>query len=373
MVYVEHCVNCESHGYHTRHRSEVYLQHFQQLQESIVTLCPELSVQANVVPAELETRFYSPEDPRWKGIKPVGRYRFPRVGAFEVVFRGRTVFSKLDGGLWPNNRAVARKVRDLLDGVEPLLEDQRPATRSLATRQGKRGDSGLPSVRSHDAFPPAPRGQFSHTEPLSLSQPAPSYTTEEIPVDLQLHTKGNHEVPQTNDTGRRQTVTMKCDNPEVLQVPDYPLIIEPGATIHIPLIFAESPVETVRKCVAFLYIDGKVAECLKFTVFYKEYANPADKVLEGCSHITLPLDQKVKRHFSYVNHTEVEQHVQFLSSDKQFLKVKKPEVTVLPGEAMRVDVKFKKVKEPGTHRLALDVLVDGKQGPVYEFEATYGN
>jgi len=55
------------------------------------------------------------------------------------------------------------------------------------------------------------------------------------------------------------------------------------------------------------------------------------------------------------------------------LKVKKQEVTVLPGEGVRVDVKFKKVKEAGTHRLALDVMVDGKQGPVYEFEATYGN
>lgn len=345
-------------------------------------MCPEVNVQENVVPAELENRFYSPEDPRWRGLKPVGRYRFPRVGAFEVVFRGRIVFSKLDGGLWPNNRTVSRKIRDLLDGVEPedLQESQRPATRSLSTRQGKRGDSNLPSVRSHDAFPTAPRGQFSHTEKLSASQPLAgelgmpgSYVTEEIPVELHLNMKGNHEVPQTNETGRRQTVTMKCDDEALLQVPDYPLLIEPGATIHIPLIFAESPVETVRKCVAYVYIDGRVAECLKFTVFYKEYTNPADRVLEGCSHMTLPLDTKVKRHFSYVNHTDTEQHVQFLSSDKQLLKVKKQEVTVLPGEGVRVDVKFKKVKEAGTHRLALDVMVDGKQGPVYEFEATYGN
>lgn len=370
FVYIEHwyfppSINCENHGYHTRHRSEVYQKHHELIRESILHDCPDLKILENVVPPELENRFYSPDDPRWRGIKPVGRYRFPRVGAFEVVFKGRIVFSKLDCGFWPNNRLIARKIRDLYDGVEPddqLTPDHRPATRSLSTRQGKRSDPNLLSHRSGDAFPMP-----------DFPPPPGSFVTEEIPVELHLNTKGNHEIPQTNDTDRPQKVLLKCEDTHLLQVPLQPFTIHPGGTVSIPLVFTESPVETVKKCTAYLYIDGKVAECLKFTVFYKEYINPANRVIEGNSSFTIPLNQKLKKHISYVNHSDAEQHIRFDSSDTHYLKVKKHEVTVLPGEAVRADVKFKKVKEPGTRKLVLTVRVDERQGPVYEFDVTYGN
>jgi hypothetical protein len=40
-----------------------------------------------------------------------GRVRFPRIGAFEVWFGGKYVFSKLAHGQWPNPKHIAEKIR----------------------------------------------------------------------------------------------------------------------------------------------------------------------------------------------------------------------------------------------------------------------
>jgi hypothetical protein len=48
---------------------------------------------------------------------PFVRNSFPRLGSFEVYFRGQLVYSKLAEGRWPNPIMVANKIRSILDGV----------------------------------------------------------------------------------------------------------------------------------------------------------------------------------------------------------------------------------------------------------------
>ena len=40
---------------------------------------------------------------------------FPRIGAFEIYFQEKIVFSKLESGLWPQSTIVANKIREVLD------------------------------------------------------------------------------------------------------------------------------------------------------------------------------------------------------------------------------------------------------------------
>lgn len=72
-----------------------------------------------------------------------------------------------------------------------------------------------------------------------------------------------------------------------------------------------------------------------------------------------------------MNHTEEDQHLEFISSDERFLKVKHKSLTVLPGEVAKLQLKFKPVDEPVVKQLTLQTVANGQPGQVYEFEVTY--
>jgi selT/selW/selH-like putative selenoprotein len=43
------------------------------------------------------------------------KVRFPRVGAFEVFFNQKTIYSKLEIGQWPNAQAIANKIKSAIE------------------------------------------------------------------------------------------------------------------------------------------------------------------------------------------------------------------------------------------------------------------
>ena len=167
-------MHCETHAYHTRHKSETYILHCKTLKDALLSRIPKLQVLINVVPPNLQDHFYSPEDPKWQGAKPIGRYRFPRVGAFEVVVKGRSVFSKLESGRWPPHARVVDWVNEVLEGLEPDTRPPRPQTREVKSRGGKRytskGDKGsaptLHASASHDNFPPPKPRERTPSPPM---------------------------------------------------------------------------------------------------------------------------------------------------------------------------------------------------------------
>ena len=63
----------------------------------------------------------------------------------------------------------------------------------------------------------------------------------------------------------------------------------------------------------------------------------------------------------------------FVSSGERYLKVKQKELTVLPGEVVKIQLKFKPVDEPQVKKLSLTTIVNGQPGQVYDFEVTYAN
>lgn len=138
------------------------------------------------------------------GLKPVGRYRFPRVGAFEVIIKGKTVFSKLESGRWPPHGRVVDWVKQVLDGLEPDNRPIRPQTREVKSRGGKRytahpekaSATALQASASQDSFPlPKPR-QRTPSPPLKRndSPKAAPYRAPAYPAEFPSSPKGQKDL-----------------------------------------------------------------------------------------------------------------------------------------------------------------------------------
>ena len=70
---------------------------------------------------------------------------FPRIGSFEVLFRGKLIFSKLKTGRWPNPLKIAEEIRNIIDGIV-VFQNQikaespaRPGTSGLRKSQSAYG------------------------------------------------------------------------------------------------------------------------------------------------------------------------------------------------------------------------------------------
>ena len=109
-VYIEHCISCKSHTWCTNHDEEKYKEYFTRCQASISRTCYNVTVVENVVPEGFTDQFIT--DPNTS--KP-GKFHFPRIGSFEVYFRGVRIFSKIESMKWPYATKVAEKIKEIQD------------------------------------------------------------------------------------------------------------------------------------------------------------------------------------------------------------------------------------------------------------------
>lgn len=111
---IEHCTNCASHNVHTRHNEQKYLSMAQQLR-SCLSEASGQNVQAlyNEVPkvwAEYEA--YCQLIPDNDSERPCYAM-IPRIGAFEVSYRGIIVYSKLLSTEWPHVPSLAKNIANI--------------------------------------------------------------------------------------------------------------------------------------------------------------------------------------------------------------------------------------------------------------------
>lgn len=126
-VYIEFCVKCEQHQWCTQHNSAKYLNYFNQCKAELQRFRAGLRVLANEIPPKLAKIYHLRPEGEVKVVP--GKLAFPRLGAFEVYYRGNVLFSKLESGLWPRP--------DLLcESLEKLQEElQRKADEAQARKQ----------------------------------------------------------------------------------------------------------------------------------------------------------------------------------------------------------------------------------------------
>jgi hypothetical protein len=100
------------------HQESKYLSYFEQVRESIQAKCPELLVLQNEIPESMQSQYYTDSTSGAGSVRGAGRMKFPRTGAFEILFRGEYIFSKLGEGIWPHPGLVSDNLRATIDGVE---------------------------------------------------------------------------------------------------------------------------------------------------------------------------------------------------------------------------------------------------------------
>jgi hypothetical protein len=138
-VYIEHCQNCSSHSWCTNHDESKYKSYFDTCKQKISEVCPELETLSNQIPIYFSTKFSTSESRPWEG-----RLSFPRIGSFEVYFKSKVIFSKLETGLWPQATLIASKIQETLH--KPVLPQILKENQKIQRKRGKVRDS-----RSNDS------------------------------------------------------------------------------------------------------------------------------------------------------------------------------------------------------------------------------
>ena len=130
FVYIEHCVDCEGHQWCTFHKSDEYKQYLEEVRLEVKRQIPNVVIIDNALPQEI---LNNPDGGTEELIEVYDAYRkkyssqvvsedgnlarFPRLGAFEVYYKHKTVFSKLRSRVWPHPEVIAKKLRIMIDNI----------------------------------------------------------------------------------------------------------------------------------------------------------------------------------------------------------------------------------------------------------------
>ncbi|CAG9313168.1 unnamed protein product [Blepharisma stoltei] len=182
-VVIEHCKNCKAHDWCTKHEEAKYTSFYEKTRAEIESQCPEVIVHENYEHPMLR-QILEASSKR----SPFPKPSFPRMGSFEVYFRGQVISSKLQSGVWPHPGAVASKIREILDGV------QQP-------RQAKTQNDFNP--RKNNASPPR-AAQATQKPKQAPAKPAQA---------KQTASRGNEEV--------RKAEEPKIEQPKKIHSPEY--------------------------------------------------------------------------------------------------------------------------------------------------------
>ena len=106
---IEHYQKGPDDDWHTRIDESKYIQFFKKVSEAIIDRVPNAIVMKNMIPKyyldyDLYNNLVQNEDPSDPNYVQV-----PRKWSFEVSYKGMLIFSKLNGGYWPNCDLVADK------------------------------------------------------------------------------------------------------------------------------------------------------------------------------------------------------------------------------------------------------------------------
>ena len=107
IVNVQVCINCTSHAYCTHHSEEKYRNLFLSLREEVHKITTSIEI-----------------------VKNCGK-EWPQIGAFEVQFKDKVLYSKLSTTKWPKVDLLAKKIVDYIQKANSTeKENTTPETSS---------------------------------------------------------------------------------------------------------------------------------------------------------------------------------------------------------------------------------------------------
>lgn len=143
-IHIEVCQNCRLHRWCTRHDEKKYNLLFETL--------------AKAINKDLGSNYQVFKN------KNVDK---PRIGAFEVVFKGETVFSKIKSGFFPTNSLVVSKIKDIIEGkkqenkneeekTEKTNENNKPQKKKLVISKPGHPNDAEYKIPKYDIICPSP-------------------------------------------------------------------------------------------------------------------------------------------------------------------------------------------------------------------------
>jgi hypothetical protein len=163
-IYIEHCTGCESHQWCTYHKSEKYTNYLAMVKDAINKQIPDCIIIENDLPSE-KSRYLSKKYDKVNN-QYIIKYKtkkgytseFPRVGAFEVYFKHKTVFSKLKTSMWPTSETLATKLEAIITNMEnkkPLMEGI--THKDMSESEPEVEPTEFPNPKSSFIMPKVPR------------------------------------------------------------------------------------------------------------------------------------------------------------------------------------------------------------------------
>lgn len=139
-------------------------------------LCPFIMVLGNEIPLGFQDKFVNAEQLN----KPLGAYHFPRIGSFEVYYKGNIVFSKLATLKWPHPGAVAERVKQLdteirAQTAKQAISEQKTSVKTKKLR--KKSKARSKGRRKRGIVRPNPR---LYSPPRKASASKAKNTTETV-------------------------------------------------------------------------------------------------------------------------------------------------------------------------------------------------
>lgn len=187
--------------------------------------CPFVIVLGNEIPFGFKAKFVNAEQIQ----KPEGAYHFPRIGSFEVYYKGNIVFSKLATLKWPHPNSVAERVQQLDQELkskalqqsklssQPLTKTKKYRKKSKSrTKSRKRRGVLRPNARLYS--PPAkirPHKVKSQLKPTSYApKPVNNYQNEYYAFE-------KNNVFQGSDTDSKEDFHSSYQNHRTSEYPTY--------------------------------------------------------------------------------------------------------------------------------------------------------
>lgn len=148
---IEHCENCGTHQWNTRHNEGQYKQMAMGVAESLVANIPGSEVIFNKVPKEyamsdIYCQLIANED----GNNPFYDVQ-PRIGAFEVSYNGTLLFSKCLSGVWPHFQGLANRCSQVVQAAEQGQDISVFQTTGAIVKQSRRGGKSATMGASNGA------------------------------------------------------------------------------------------------------------------------------------------------------------------------------------------------------------------------------
>jgi hypothetical protein len=197
-VYIEHCISCKSHAWCTNHDESKYVSYFTTCKNAIMRACSNITVLENEVPVGFANKFIT--DPN--ATSP-GKYHFPRIGSFEVYFRGKVVFSKIESVKWPLPSSIANKIYEIQNTITEKSKGKGTKGRRLKSanvtrkRKSKKGKKKAMKIKNQE-FNENKFQDKNTNKDIYFRNDSSVYQQDEIPnfsVDISQHSDNEQPVP----------------------------------------------------------------------------------------------------------------------------------------------------------------------------------